>query len=80
VGVYPELRTHDVSKLEAQCGMLRQPQVRATSKVACGCATPTPLAGGTYHRETGEHKRIEPTAPGVAPKSEWRTTRNLALG
>jgi len=33
---YPELGSDDVSDLEAQCGMLRQPQVGATPEVACG--------------------------------------------
>jgi hypothetical protein len=33
---YPEVGSDDVSDLEAQCGMLRQPHVGATAEVACG--------------------------------------------
>jgi len=55
-----------VPDFQAQRGVLRQPQVDATSEIAGRLATA--LAGGEISRDADQHKRIDATAPRAATK------------
>jgi hypothetical protein len=57
-----------VPELESQGGVLPQPPIDATAKVADGRPTAATLLGRAEDRDTKKHKRVNPATRGVAPK------------